>query len=53
MDHVLVYITELTGLYDNGQSLDIFQTNLLDTINGNFTEFAKDSECLDNFESLS
>ena len=28
-------------------------TNFLYIINGNFMEFAKDNECLDNFQSLS
>ena len=52
--------------YDNGQSPDIFRPkevsvrpnqiwpdNLLCIINGNFSEFAKNNKCLDNFRSLS
>ena len=36
-------------VYDNGQSPDVFQTNLLYIINGEVIEFAKDNECPDNF----
>ena len=58
--HVMIEIqvanrfTYMNGrVYDNGQSPDIFQTNLLYIINGEVIEFAKDNECLDNFQPLS